>query len=89
VRMVARDGIGLTDAVAGGCGVGRPFDIAIHRLLSSGAVRALLSGWEGPRYALSAVTPAAKPPMKVAAFIEFCRDIVREDARVPRPASDT
>jgi LysR family transcriptional regulator for bpeEF and oprC len=42
VRLVVRDGIGVTDAVAGGCGIGRPFDIAIDRLLCSGKVRPLL-----------------------------------------------
>jgi LysR family transcriptional regulator for bpeEF and oprC len=79
VRLVARDGIGVTDAVAGGCGIGRPFDIAIHRLLRSGAVLPLLMGWGGPRYAVSAVTPAGRPPKKVATFIDFCRDILRRD----------
>jgi LysR family transcriptional regulator for bpeEF and oprC len=79
VRLVARDGIGVTDAVASGCGVGRPFDVAIVRLLRSGAVRSLLTGWRGPRYAVSAVTPAGRAPAKVAAFIDFCRDVLRRE----------
>jgi LysR family transcriptional regulator for bpeEF and oprC len=76
VWLVVRDGIGVTDAVAGGCGIGRPFDIAIHRLLCSGAVHALLPDWDGPRYAVSAVTPAGRPSIKVAAFIDFCGDVL-------------
>jgi DNA-binding transcriptional LysR family regulator len=77
VRVVVRDGIGVTDAIAGGSGIGRPFDVAVHRLLASGAVRPLLSAWTGPRQAISAVMPAGKPSMKVEAFIGFCREALR------------
>jgi LysR family transcriptional regulator for bpeEF and oprC len=77
VRLVVRDGVGVTDAVAGGCGIARPFDLAVRRLLDTGAVRPLLTRWEGPRYAVSAVTATARPPLKVSTFIEFCRSVLR------------
>jgi LysR family transcriptional regulator for bpeEF and oprC len=76
VRLVVRDGIGITDAVAGGCGIGRPFDLAIDRLVRSGKVRALLQDWDGPRYAVSAVMPAGRRSMKVGALVDLCRDIL-------------
>lgn len=82
VRFIARDGIGLADAVLGGGGVARPFDFAVRALLSRGAVRALLTDWCGERYAIYAVLPPSgrKPPAKVVAFLEHVQAIVSSDA---------
>lgn len=73
VRIVVRDGIGVTDAVIGGCGVGLPFDASVQHLLKSGALRALLPGWSGEHYPVFAVMPPAhgNTPAKVRAYVEF------------------
>jgi LysR family transcriptional regulator, regulator for bpeEF and oprC len=77
VHLVARDGIGLTDAVAGGCGIGRPFDLATDRLMQTSTLRPLLLQWNGPRYAVSSVQPPGRSPRKVAAFVEYTREVLR------------
>ena len=40
VRIVMRDGIGVTDAAVGGCGAALPIDISVRHLFRSGALRA-------------------------------------------------
>lgn len=78
VGFVARDGIGLADALLGGCGVARPFDFAVRSHLASGALKSLLEDWPGERHAIYAVMPASsrQTPAKVAAFLEFIHSIV-------------
>ena len=72
VRTVSRDGIGLVDAVLGGCGVARPFDVAARHLIAAGALRELLPGWTGERQAVTAVLPAqgSAASAKVRLYLE-------------------
>lgn len=53
-----RDGIGLVDALLGGCGIGRPFEVAARPALHSGGLVELFADWQGERQAISAVLPA-------------------------------
>ena len=78
VSFIARDGIGLADALLGGCGIARPFDFAVRSHLASGALRALLPDWPGERHAIYAVLPRSSrhTPAKVAAFLDFVQSIV-------------
>jgi len=78
VSFIARDGIGLADALLGGCGVARPFDFAVRSLLASAALQALLPEWSSERHAVYAVLPQSSrnTPAKVGAFLEFVHAIV-------------
>jgi LysR family transcriptional regulator for bpeEF and oprC len=73
VRIVVRDGIGITDAAVSGCGVALPLDVSVRHLLKTGALQALLLDWSGARYPLFAVMPSSRgnPPAKVRAYVEF------------------
>jgi DNA-binding transcriptional LysR family regulator len=72
VRIVVRDGIGITDAVAGGGGVALPLDISVRHLLASGALTAVLPDWLGEEHAVYAITPSrlANVPAKVRAYVD-------------------
>jgi len=73
VRIVVRDGIGITDAAVGGCGVVLPLDVSVRHLLKAGALKALLPDWSGEQYPLFAVMPSGRgnTPAKVRAYVEF------------------
>jgi DNA-binding transcriptional LysR family regulator len=73
VRLVMRDGVGLTDAAVGGCGIARPFEFAVHALLDNGQLQALLPDWRSERQALYALLPPKNRgvPAKVRACLEF------------------
>jgi len=58
VRAIVRDGIGLIDAVLGGCGIARPFELAARNGLKSGQLREVLADWSGERHAVHAVFPS-------------------------------
>jgi DNA-binding transcriptional LysR family regulator len=81
VRVVMRDGIGVTDAAVGGCGVALPIDISVRHLLRSGALRALLPDWAGEQYPLYAVTAPGRgrTPAKVQALLEFVKSCLDQD----------
>lgn len=91
VRFIARDGIGLADAVLGGCGVARPYDFAVRAMIANGAVKPLLAEWSGERHAVYAVLPHSgrRPSAKVAAFLEYAQTIVcgGRPPRTPQPSS--
>jgi DNA-binding transcriptional LysR family regulator len=78
VGFIARDGIGLADAVLGGCGVARPYDFAVRAHFASGALKLLLADWPGERHAIYAILPQASRhmPVKVRAFLDFVQGIV-------------
>ena len=78
VGAVSRDGIGLVDAVLGGCGVARPFDISARRLIAAGQLQELLPDWTGERQAVTAVLPAhGRPgPAKVRLYLDFVVDLL-------------
>ena len=83
VSLVTRDGIGLADAALGGCGIARPFDIAVHRLLVSGELRSVLEPWTSIRSEVSAILPSSSrpPSAKVEAFIDFFSGMLRRGRR--------
>jgi LysR family transcriptional regulator for bpeEF and oprC len=80
VRIVVRDGIGITDAVVGGCGVALPLDVSVRHLLKSGALQALLPDWSGERYPVFAVMPPSRGnlPAKVRACVEFVAAMIQQ-----------
>lgn len=78
VRLVLRDGIGVTDAAVGGCGVALPFDISVRHLLRSGLLCPLLSKWSGEQQPVFAVMPSGRGSglAKVRACLEFLESIL-------------
>lgn len=78
VRLVLRDGIGLTDAVVGGCGIALPINISVRHLLTSRALRVLLPEWSGERYPVFAVMPPGpgNASAKVRVCLEFLKSVV-------------
>lgn len=79
--LISRDGIGLIDAVAGGCGVARPFEYAVRHLMERGELRSLLPDWSSERVPIYAVLPgsARGMPAKVRAFLEFSEALLVSD----------
>jgi DNA-binding transcriptional LysR family regulator len=73
VRTISRDGIGLVDAALGGCGIARPFDVAVRHWLAGGELRPLLQEWSGPPQAVAAVMPAhgRSRSAKVQSYMDF------------------
>ena len=81
VRLVSTDGIGLIDAIVGGCGVARPFDISVRHLLRNGDLMALLQDWGGDRLPICAVLPPqgrATPTVRL--FLDFLSSVLSDDA---------
>jgi DNA-binding transcriptional LysR family regulator len=78
VSVITRDGIGLTDAALGGCGIARPFDVAVRRLLDDQHLEEVLGSWSGVRYRIAVILPAGskKSPAKAEAFIDFFASLV-------------
>lgn len=78
VRVTVRDGIGLTDAAVGGCGVARPFEFSARRLLESGQLRQLLPEWTSDRQGVHAVLPPYSRivPAKVRAYLQFFESLL-------------
>ena len=70
VRTISRDGVGLVDAALGGCGLARPFDVAVRHWLATGQLRTVLNGWAGARQAITAVLPGRSTSAKVRLYIE-------------------
>jgi DNA-binding transcriptional LysR family regulator len=72
-RTVCRDGVGVIDALLGGCGLARPFDVSVRHWLQQGALREVLTGWAGEPQAIAAVLPPyrRKPAAKVRAYLDF------------------
>lgn len=73
VRTVSRDGIGLVDAALGGCGIARPFDVAVRHWLASGQLRTVLPEWTDARHAVTAVLPpqGRSAPAKVRIYMDY------------------
>jgi DNA-binding transcriptional LysR family regulator len=57
-RAISRDGVGVVDALLGGAGVGRPFDVSVQHWLETGRLRQLLPDWTSEPQAVTAVLPA-------------------------------
>lgn len=81
-RLVSTDGIGLIDAILGGCGVGRPFDVSVDHLLRSGELRAVLQDWDRDQQPISAVLPpSGRTTPKVRLFLDFVAGLLEPYAR--------
>jgi LysR family transcriptional regulator for bpeEF and oprC len=80
VAVIIRDGIGLVDAAIGGCGIARPFSIAVRRHLDGHQLKGVLESWSSLRHQVSAVLPSgsSKSPAKALAFIDFFASLVEE-----------
>ncbi|MEJ7667169.1 MAG: LysR family transcriptional regulator [Casimicrobiaceae bacterium] len=80
VRLVSRDGIGLIEATMGGCGIARPFDIAIRHHLATGQLQEVLREWTSDRHAVCAVTPpnSRRDTAKVRAYLKFFGGILAD-----------
>ncbi len=78
VGFIARDGVGLADALLGGCGIARPFHFAVRSHLLSGALEPLFEDWTAERHAIFAVLPqsSGRMPAKVAAFLDFVQGVL-------------
>jgi DNA-binding transcriptional LysR family regulator len=83
VRLVLRDGIGVTDAAVGGCGIAFPIDISVRHLLRSGALRVILPEWSGGHYPVFAVMPPGRgnASAKVRVCLEFLKSVLSERCR--------
>ena len=80
VRLVVRDGIGLIDALIGGCGIGRPVHIAVRRYLASGQLQEVLGEWATDRLAVCAVMPpnSRRETAKVRVYLSFFNMMLAE-----------
>ena len=78
VRAVVRDGIGVIDAVLGGCGIARPFELAARNGLNAGQLREVLADWAGERHAIHAVFPSqgGLRSAKVQHYIAYMEDVL-------------
>jgi DNA-binding transcriptional LysR family regulator len=77
VRLAVRDGAGAIDAAIHGCGLARPFDIAIRPDLAAGRLRSVLDDWQSPPEPVHALVPTSRRlPSKVRSFIEFVRSLI-------------
>ena len=81
VRLASRDGVGLVDAMVGGCGIGRPSEFPVRQLVASNALRLILTEWEGRTLPVHAVWPtnAARTSAKARLFLEFATNLMRID----------
>ena len=80
VRAVVRDGIGVIDAVLGGCGVARPFELAARNGLKTGQLHEVLSDWAGERHAVHAVFPssAGLRSAKVQHYVAYMEKLLQQ-----------
>lgn len=81
VQLASRDGLGLVDAMVGGCGIGRPSEFPVRRLVASNLLQILLAEWEGRTLPVQAVWPtnAARVSAKSRLFLEFATSLMRRD----------
>ena len=73
VQLASRDGVGLLDAILGGCGIGKLSEFPVSPLVASNQLRLLLTEWESETRPVQAVWPtnAARLAAKSRVFLEF------------------
>jgi DNA-binding transcriptional LysR family regulator len=77
MRLVVRDGVGGIDAAIKGCGILRPFELAIREAVSAGQLQLLLRDWSSDKVGVFAVSPKRRVvPAKVQAFVDFVHRIL-------------
>jgi DNA-binding transcriptional LysR family regulator len=75
--MVVRDGVGLVDAGAGGCGILRPYELAARRYIRQGVLKVLMSEWSSPRQPVCAVfSSSGHVSAKVRVFVDFAQTLM-------------
>lgn len=79
VQLASRDGLGLVDAMLGGCGIGRPSEFPVRRLVASNQLRILLTDWQTRTLPVQAVWPtnAARSSAKARLFLEFAASLLQ------------
>lgn len=81
VGMVVRDGVGLVDAGAGGCGILRPYELAARRHIRQGLLKVLMPEWSSPRHPVCAVlSSSGHVPAKVRVFVEFAHALMSDES---------
>jgi DNA-binding transcriptional LysR family regulator len=76
VRLVVRDGNGLVEAAIEGCGVARPWKIAINTHIAAGKLMLLLPDWSSTPEPIFVVLPSSRDiPTKVRAFVDFAKEL--------------
>jgi LysR family transcriptional regulator for bpeEF and oprC len=90
VRMVSRDGLGVVDAMVGGCGIGKSSEFAVRPLAASKLLTILLPDWRASTKHVHAVWPnsASKASAKSRFFLEFVSSLLRSETsrQLQRPA---
>jgi DNA-binding transcriptional LysR family regulator len=77
MRLAVRDGAGAIDAAINGCGLARPYELAVRPALQSGVLRRVLPDWDSPRQPIHAVVSnSRRQAAKVRDFIAFVRTVV-------------
>jgi LysR family transcriptional regulator, regulator for bpeEF and oprC len=75
--VMARDGMGLPEAVIGGGGIARLYRIALMHAITQGLVTPLLTEWTSPAHPVYAVFASAHAiTPKTKALVDFVCDIV-------------
>jgi DNA-binding transcriptional LysR family regulator len=80
VALVARDGIGLAEACAGGAGVARIYDLSANDFLKAGTMESVLRDWSSrpmPVYAII-LSSRGGVPAKVRLFLDFAHALLAE-----------
>jgi LysR family transcriptional regulator, regulator for bpeEF and oprC len=79
VAFVARDGIGIVDAAAGGLGVARIYDLSATSFLHAGTLETILPNWEAGRRPVYGVYPSRRNvPAKVRLFLDHVQQLLSE-----------
>ncbi|GEO18712.1 LysR family transcriptional regulator [Microvirga aerophila] len=79
VGFVARDGIGIVDAAAGGLGVSRIYDLSATPFLQAGTLEPVLADWACGRKPVYGVFPSRRNvPAKVRLFLDFAQTLLAQ-----------
>ena len=84
VQLASRDGLGLVDAMLGGCGIGRTSEFPIRPFVALNQLRLLLTDWEGRTKPVQVVWPtnAARMAAKSRLFLEFVTSRLKGEGRL-------
>jgi DNA-binding transcriptional LysR family regulator len=78
VCVVARDGVGLTDATIGQAGVAQLYDVSSAHHMANAELEPIISDWSSGRQAVYAILSGRKRvPAKVRSFMEFAHSLIK------------
>jgi DNA-binding transcriptional LysR family regulator len=90
VSVVARDGVGLTDAAIGQAGVAQLFDLSARHHLEAKELEAVLPDWSSEREAVHALLPnRTRVPAKARSFVEFAQSLLNKGPQRLAPTRRT